>query len=301
MTRYSTPFHAMLLATSALCATTAARAQDFTGAVTLGYANTSTNNGGDSIDTYGLQGILDADFGNGLSIAADLGLSRSSSSGFDVNTTDIRIKPRYRFASGLTLGAYVEHLNLSFDGSDFGLTSYGATLGYDTGALAVEAFVGQTDSDQNGTDKISDFGVNLVYSPADNLAVGGSLARSSSDGSDIDTFRLGAAYALNDTWTLFGAVESSNLGDLDITSFSAGASYDLTGLMGRPAAVSLELERTRLGSSGSSDDNINTVRLGVTIPFGKPGVQVPLNSAAHNALRPRHNAFPSLISQGLGA
>ena len=71
MTRYSMPFPAILLATTALCTTTAARAQNFTGAVTLGYANTSTNNGDDSVDTYGLQGILDADFGNGLSIAAD--------------------------------------------------------------------------------------------------------------------------------------------------------------------------------------------------------------------------------------
>ena len=301
MTRYSTPFHAMLLATTVLCTTTAARAQEYSGALTFGAARLSAN--GDDVSTYDIQGYIDADFGNGLVIGADSRLGRSDfgGDGGNLDSTEFRLTPRYRFASGLTLGAYVEHLNLSFDGSDFGLTSYGATLGYDTGALAVEAFVGQTDSDQNGSDKISDFGVNLVYSPADNLAVGGSLARSSSDGSDIDTFRLGGAYALNDSWTLFGAVESSNLGDLDITSFSAGASYDLTGLMGRPAAVSLELERTRLGSSGSSDDNINTVRLGVTIPFGKPGVQVPLNSAVHNALRPRHNAFPSLISQGLGA
>jgi predicted porin len=300
MSRFSLPFRAALLATPALFAFSSAQAQEFSGAVTLGYGNISASGEDGHINVLSLQGILDADFGNGFTVGADLGFARSNFDdeigGGDINTTDIRIKPRYRFASGLTLGGYVEHLNLSSDGFDVGLTSYGVTLGYDTGTLDIEAFAGQTDLDEGGDDKIDDIGINVVYTPADNLAFGGSIARSSSDGSDIDTLRLGAAYALNDTWTLFGALESTDIEDIGVTAISIGASYDLTALMGQPATLSLELERTRLDTG---DTDLNTVRLGVTMPFGKRGVQVPLNSAAHNALRPRHNAFPSLISQGL--
>jgi hypothetical protein len=298
MTSLSALFRTTCLALPAVLAMTAAQGQEHSGAVTLGLSNGTFGNDDDELSRLSLEGILDADFGNGFTLGTDLGFSRSKINEFDVNATDLRLKPRYRFANGLTAGAYVEHVSFSADGDDLSLTGYGLSLGYQTDTLDVALHVGETESDGGfGGEALSDVGLTLLYTPSEALAVGAQLVRSDGNNDSLETLRLGAVHALNGDWTVFGGLDFASIDDTDFTTFGIGASYSLASVFGRPAALSFEYERTSL-DGGFGDSDLDTLRLGLTIPLGPTGVQEPINSTAHLALRPRHNALPTLVASG---
>ena len=273
------------------------QAQEFSGRLTFGLSETSVDDFDGSLRSMGIDGLLGVNFGNGLTMDADLRLGRTDSEGEDLSTTGIGLAARYQFQNGTTLGAYAERDGISFDGDDLTLTSVGVLLGYSAGPVRVEAYVGQTDL--GDTDVTSDdIGLYLSYATGQGLALGGGIAKSDVDGDDLTMFRLGAVQDLNTDWTMFGGLEMADEAGIDYSSLGIGISRDVSSVLGMPSSVSVEYLRQTI-SDGTDDVGLNTLRLGMTLPFGKDASQLPVNSLTQKVLRPRHNALPATITSGL--
>jgi hypothetical protein len=124
--------------------------------------------------------------------------------------------------------------------------------------------------------------------------------------SDLDTgFRhtnltsigIGASHDFGAGITGFGGINRVDFdaANLDTTSYGLGVGYDLSQISSVPGQVSLELARTNLDASIGGDVDVDTVRLGVTIPLGASRSQAPLNSLADSVMTPRHNALSTLF------
>jgi len=62
-------------------------------------------------------------------------------------------------------------------------------------------------------------------------------------------------------------------------------------MTGFSATVSLEAARTDLAPS-----DIDTLRLGLTLPLGKKGPMLPMNSVADSVLNARHGALNAALT-----
>lgn len=299
------PFLRVFLAASALAAAAApaAQAQTWTGGATLGFGRTTLDGADGSLRNTSLDGTIAADLGNGFSLGADLSLNRLSSDGDDLNATLIGLSGAYSFGGGFSVGAYVERASLDIDllGDDLTATSYGLTAGYAQGPLRAGLFIGMTETDPDLPDGVDvrDFGIIVHYQASPELHFGGSLVRTTIDGfgdsADLTAFGIGAAYDVAPDWTVFGGIARTSVSeiDADVTSFGLGVSYDTSAAFRFPSFVSLELARTNASLDGD-DADLDTVRIGLTIPLGE-GARVPLNSVAHTAMNPRRNALSSTL------
>lgn len=287
----------------------AVEAQDFTGAATLGYGSSSVDGNGD-FSSLTFDGIVDADFGNGLSGGMGLSLARidpdAVAEDTEINTFELDVM--YTFANGFGVGAYYDRGRISEDLGLAGLTSEGKVesiglqAGYALNDIEVLAFFGKSETDPDLPSGVDwkDLGASVQYAPSSDLIVGGHLMRSTIDGPggdvDLDSFGLGGAYAFGNGWMGFAGVQRASLDDigLDATTFGAGVAYDLSNITSVSVIASLELARTKLDDGASSLD-VDTVKLGFTIPLGVKAVTSPLNSVANSAIAPNRNALTSTI------
>lgn len=294
------PFRAALAASCALCAFSTAQAQDVSGAVTLGYSSITFDNSNFDANTTSLDGYFDVDFGNGFSIGADVGIQSLDIDGASdrFKTVDAALNGRYRFASGLTLGGYVEATRLDFGPGDTNFSSYGVTLGYATQNWSVEGFIGKTDIDFSNND-LTDYGFLASYKPVAAVTLGGGVIRSEFDGGDeaYTLVRLAGIYDISPAFSVFGGFDRLSIDSTDLTDVGIGVGYDLAQFTGRSVILSLEYSQIDLNNSGS---NIDIVEFGVTIPLGTGASKVPLNSVAGNVLRSRHSALSGLFDTSIG-
>jgi hypothetical protein len=286
----------------------ASLAQDLSGAATLGYANSSVSNGGGDVNSYTLDAIGDFDFQNGWNLGLDGSFAHVDPEGSGSgNVTDLGTKLQYHTYSGAIFGGYVDYLD--FDGNGLltgsgNATSYGFTGGYGNQMIRGEANIGWTDASGAGLGATSDwmdYGINVAYTPTENTKIAGHWQLSDLDtrisGTNLTSIGIGASHYFGAGLTGFGGISRVDFdaANIEATSYGIGVGYDLRQVSTLPAQLSLELARTNVDAGAGFDADLDSVRLGVTIPFGaRGGSNAPLNSLAESIMTPRHNAISTL-------
>lgn len=293
-----------LLALLISAAPVAVQAETVTGALTLSYTRHSQDSS--EMNTTGLDGRLDVAMDSGLSFGIDLGHATMSPDGapFDFEAEFYAFEADYAFGNGMSAGVFMDRLTMGIDGVpiDVTLKTNGLTFGYAGSGFEGEAFIGQTDISffiLPPTIDIKNYGVNGSYTGMAGLEVGAAFHRARlSDGGfseDIDFSGVAATYLINDSLMVFGGFgqldSAAFLGNLD--SVGLGVSYDFGTKMGFASSVSLELGRV---SQDGFDQDV--VRLGLTVPLGKTGPVLPMNSVADAVLNPRRGAFNAGMTAG---
>ena len=288
----------------ALCALPNLAAADaFSGNLSLGYANLTVD--GESEQTTSLTGQVELETDAGLVASARFDrLSGKLEGGLgNLGTTLMGVSAGYKVTPALGLGVYVERSEI--DLTDFGdlaqMNSYGVTLGYQAYGVDLEAFYGRstTEEDMGGV-KIEDMGLfsRTQFGPALTLASNAVVTRISDSGDSAMLMQSGLAvvYAANDQVTVFGGVSRTSPDGLDVeaTTSGLGVSYDTSAMTSFGSVLSLELARTTLSVDTLSED-LDTVRLGLTIPFGAAASKVPGSSVAGSVMTPSHSAVSSLL------
>lgn len=296
---------ALALCLCTISAPTLAVAQEMSGAVTLGFGDHEVADIDQGLSTASLDGRMNLAFANGMTFGVNAGYLDLGIDGapIDINGTFVGLDVGYKMASGLSFGAYAEQLTADAGiGIDLTLKSIGAKAGYQTGDLDFGAFLGRTSVSPDITGLEADtIGFSARYTAMDNLTLGGSFQRASlsaggSEEIDIDLIGIAGAYDINAQFSLFGGVSRTTIdeADLDITTTGLGVGYNLD-LGGVSSMVSLELARTDLSAFGGGTD-LDTVRLGFTLPLGGSGAAAPLNSVADSIFNPRHGAVNAALT-----
>ena len=276
-----------------------ALAQDTSGAITLGFGEHEVSDIDQGLSTASLDGRVNMTFASGMTFGVNAGYLDLGIDGapIDIDATFVGLDVGHKMASGLSVGAYAEQLTADAGlGIDLSLKSIGATAGYETGNLDFGAFLGRTTVSPDITGLEADtLGLSAKYAAMEKLTLGGSFQRASlsaggSEEIDVDLIGLAGAYDITEQFSLFGGASRTTIdeADLDITTMGLGVGYDLN-LGGMSSMVSLELARTDLSAFGGGTD-LDTVRLGFTLPLGGAGTEAPLNSVADSIFNPRHGA-----------
>lgn len=279
-------------------------AQDISGAATFGYGLSSASDGFPDTSVRALDGKIGLTYANGLRLGASATSGRADVDGIaeDVSVNVFGFTGGAAFADFWNAGAYYEYASLGVDGfGDTGIDSYGVFVGYDSDLMALEAFLGETDGDAlNGTGvDWKDLGARGSFNIGMDAAVGGHVMRSRLSGGgakiDLTSVGLGGHYAFGNGLTGYAGITRGEVDDLDgtLTTFGAGVGYDLSMTAGFPATVSVELARSQI-DDGVDKYNENTLRFGVTVPFGG-GKGVPMNSVASGAMNPNRTALTTAI------
>ncbi|WP_138935748.1 hypothetical protein [Roseovarius arcticus] len=297
-----------LLVCALLAFPTTSLAQDISGAATLGYGHSTTSDGGGDLNSYTLDGIGKFAFQNGWSIGAEGSFVHADPDGGsgDINVSDLGLRLQYQTFSGAMFGGYVDYTDFNGNGlltGDADATSYGFTGGYGNQTIQAEANIGWTDASIAGVGNSSDwidYGVNVSYTPTADTKIAGhwqlSDLNTNASGSNLASYGIGASHNFGAGFVGFGGISRVDFdaANVEATSYGIGASYDLRQISTVPAQISLELARTNL-DAGGSDADVDTVRLGITIPLGVRENGAPLNSLADSIMAPRHNALSTLF------
>lgn len=242
-------------------------------------------------------------FGNGASLGVQVGKIDMPISGTPVTLEGefFALDGAYRFGNGVKVGAFVDRLTMGADIApiDITLKTNGVSLGYEGQVFEVESFVGNTSlSPAMLAVDIDNLGITASYTGKPGLEVGATYLRAklSSGGmsENIDFTGVGATYVLGQSYIVFGGISQADffLGGTELDTMGLGVGYDLAAMTGFGATVSLELAQTEAG--GTTD--IDTIRFGLTLPFGKSGPALPMNSVADSILNPRHGAFNAALT-----
>lgn len=280
-------------------------AQDMSGAVTLGFGDHNISDIDQGLSTASLDGRINLSFANGMTFGVNAGYLDMGIDGapVDITATFVGLDVGYKMASGLSFGAYAEQLTGQISGIpiDVSLKSIGAEVGYATGNLDLGGFLGRTSVSPDIADIEADtFGLSAKYAAMPNLTLGGAFQRAtiSAGGgeTDVDLLGLAGAYDINEQFSLFGGYSRTTIddADADISTMGLGVGYNLD-LGGVASTVSLELARTDLSALGSGTD-LDTVRIGFTLPLGGAGAEAPLNSVADSIFNPRHGAVNAALT-----
>lgn len=296
----------LLMTTAALALLPlSALAQTVSGVATIGYGMTNISGVDVDLNTTSISTRANLDMGNGLSFGLNLTGAAVGIDGvpIDISALMFGVDVTYAFANGFSVGTYLENSTISIDLLPIDLTvkSFGVELGYQMGALELGGFAGITETSPDvgyfGIE-IRDLGLQAQYAISPRAMVGGSFVRStiSTPGPtvDVDTVGIAGTYDFNDTWGMFAGVSQTSidlLGGGELTTFGVGFSYDMSSLLSVPATLSLELART---SISDVSETMDTVRLGLTFPYGKAS-SLPLNSVAGAVLHPRGNSVVNTL------
>lgn len=296
----------ILAAVMVLANPVTATAMEWTNTITVGAGFGTLSGGGGDVTTYSLDFSGAADFGNGLHVNYDLGFIGADfpTLGFNADTLSGMIAPRYQFSEvPVSVGAYVDYgeLGISGLGSNLSATSYGATLGYEAETWRATAFLGTTDTDPAlpaGT-SVTDFGLMIGVEASDRMSFAANAVRSqiNSGGTsvDIDIVEVGGTYQVTNNIDLFAGISrASAIGILDISTYGLGASYFFGDMVGIPLTASVEVARSELDVIVPLV-TMDTVRFGLTMPIGKGGAKLPLNSLAGAIQNGRHSAATQSI------
>ncbi len=283
-------------------------AQEFQGAATLGYGQSSASDGGGDLGTFTADAIGSLDFNNGVYWGLDAKYFNADPDDVSGNLSllDLGTTLNYQFAGGGVIGAYVDYADENLDtglGFDLGAdaTSYGISGGYVAEGFGFEAWLGETSTSPSlpsGVDW-TDYGALFRYQASETAVFGAHYVRSDLSGAggsiDLSSIGIGGYYQFAEGWGAYAGISRQSLGDLDTdaTTYGIGLDYDFRQISEFPAQLSLELARTDLDVGGASG-NLDTVRLGLTFPLGQRNVATPLNSVARAAMAPRHNALTTL-------
>ncbi len=294
---------ALLLVT--ISAPSLAVAQDMSGGVTLGFGQHSVDEIDQDLSTATLDGRVDFAFANGMTFGVEAGYIDLGIDGapMDISGTNVELDLGYKLENGLSFGAYAGQTTIDAGiGVDLSLKSIGAEIGYATGGWDLGLSLGRTSTSPDLGVDIDNLGLTVKYAAMPNLDIGGAFLRATLDvggtDADVDMLGLAAAYDINEQFSLFGGVSRTSQDDLDldVTTMGLGVGYDLSQMTGMASVVSLELARTELEVSGLGSTDLDTVRIGLTLPLGGKGTEAPLNSVADSIFNPRHGAVNAALT-----
>jgi hypothetical protein len=276
------------------------------GEVTLSFGLTDSNGLDDDIGATFLGFSVDTELGSNVLAGLDLNLvaASTSSAGTDIDAdiTGFGVDLAYRLNSGLSFGAFLQRneLDASVDGFDlFGdvsATSAGLLVGYSVDALDISAFAGTTTTEPELVDTdISDFGFALRYQPNDTSVIGGNFLSTNVESGGVDStlslFGLAGGVRLSEQWSVFAGLNVADLEDtaLDVTNLGVGVGYTMPYAR---ATIFAEVSRATL-SDGMDDIDLDTLRVGMSFPFGSKGTSVPRGTVAGGVLTDSYSAAVS--------
>ncbi|MFD0859558.1 hypothetical protein [Roseovarius aquimarinus] len=302
-----TPFKGNMVLCALMMVPGAAIAQDISGAATLGYGFSSISNGGGDLNQFTLDGAGDIDFLNGLALGLTGGLVHADADrGGDISLTDLGADLAYTSVGGATFGGYLDYTDFGGNGLLTGSTdtsSYGLMGGYAGDLLQLTANLGWSDASGAAVAGVSDwmdYGLNVSYTPSDQTRIAGHWQLGDLDnalgGDDLSSIGIGASHVFGAGIIGFGGISRTEFdaANLEATSYGIGVGYDLSQISNLPAQMSLELARTNVERAARPDADVDTIRLGVTIPLGARASAAPLNSLANGIMSPRRNALSTL-------
>lgn len=297
----------------------AATAQDFSGAVTLGYSHTKQSDLDVSLNGATIDGRLNFNLGGGASLGLryDSFLLNVAGADLDISGNLIGLDVNYDVSEAFSAKVFMDHAEIGGESMGVKLSglasikSFGIEGHYKTGALDFGAFYAKNEIGGlvglllAGADlSVDTLGLTAKYEPSQDLVVGGTIMRTTLDigvipaKADIDYLGVAAAYGISDQFSVFGGLSQTRQSDmgLKLNTIALGGSYDLSDRAGFPLIASLELSRTTLKSSfGGLEPDVDSIRLGITMPLGKGSAKAPLNSTADAILNPSHD----VLSQSL--
>jgi hypothetical protein len=297
---------ALALCLLTISAPALAVAQDMSGAFTLGFGDHEISDIDQGLSTATLDGRVNLTFANGMTFGVNAGYLDLGIDGapVDITATFVGLDLGYKMTSGLSFGVYAEQLTADAGlVIDLSLKSIGAKVGYETGSLDLGAYLGRTSVSPDIAGIEADtFGLSAKYAAMPNLTLGGTFQRATlsvgggADEADVDLLGIAGAYDINEQFSMFGGISRTSIdeADADITTMGLGLGYNLD-LGGFASTVSLELARTDLSVFGGGTD-LDTVRLGLTLPLGGAGTEAPLNSVADSIFNPRHGAVNAALT-----
>lgn len=288
-----------LLALLVTAAPFAVQAETVTGGLTLSYTQHSVDAFGVELDSTGLDGRLAIDMENNLSFGIEIGQSSTSLDGIpiDLEAEFYGFDTSYAFGNGMSAGLYMDRFAIGLEGIPIELTlkSKGITFDYVGNGFTAEAFYGTTDVILVDIDN---FGISGSYTGMEGLEIGAVFHRANlslgGSSANLDFKGVAATYMATPSLMVFGGVgtlDVAGLGELD--SKGIGVSYDLGASMGFSSSISLEVGQTSLGGLDA-----DVIRAGWSIPLGKKGAVLPMNSVADSILNPRRGALVAGLTSG---
>jgi len=293
--------YASSLAVLALLSAPSIAAAEISGAATVGLGRSTVDGASGEINEYS----LDFDFnyaGTGnLSFGASGGFRRLDvDGGGELDSTNLNVEALYGLSNGFDVGAYYGYSNFDLGGSSQDFKAYGLLFGYGAGAFEGELALGQVDVDGITANEFSLFG---RYNVSDQTQILGEIGTVRDDGDGFNLFGVGVNHSINDQFGVFGAIRRGSAvggGDFNTTELSIGMDYRLAALSSFGALLSLELARVNLDTGGGGDADINSVRLGLTMPLGGDGRKaLPLNSGASALDGSMRSTYQRFLSSGL--
>lgn len=269
---------------------------EMAGDVTLAFGQSDIQNIDEDLTTSYLGLSLSGDLGSNVTAGVNFGLNRASVDDIDadIDLQSLGANAAYRFASGLSLGAYLQRdaidatvLGIDVLG-DLSATSFGLSAGYGTDMVEMSGFLGRTTTDPDLPDDadITDFGLSARFQPTEAGVVGATLIRSQLESAagdaTLSSYGLAGGVTLSETWSLFAGASRADLDvfDLDATTVGIGAGYKMPYF---PGQLFAEVSRTTL-SDDVGDVDVDSVQLGISFPFGKSGAQIPNGTVAGSIL-----------------
>lgn len=292
--------YAFPLAAAALLALPSMAAAEISGAATVGLGRSTVDGASEEINEYS----LDFDFnyaGTGnLSFGASGGFRRLDVGGGDeIDITRINLEGIYSLNNGFSVGAYLARVGLGVGGSDEDINAYGLLFGFGGSEFEGELALGQVEIDGQDANEVSFFG---RYNLSQQTQLLGEVGFMREDGAGFNLYGLGVNHAINDQFGVYGALrraETTDDGGFEATEFSIGVDYRLDAISSVGALLSLELARNNFDTGGGGDLNVNTVRLGVTLPLGGNGSKaLPLNSGASSLMGNTRSTLQRVYSSG---
>lgn len=282
---------AALLASATLLTPAAVLAQDLTGSFALGYTHGEGN--GDLLDAKGItfEGAARYELGNNFALTGRANLDGITVEGLTTEAHIVSLGLNYGFAPNAWAGIFAEYSRLGALGEQTEDVALGLEGGYAFGDATVGGFWGKSK-------ELESVGVLAQYAFGSDLTIGASLAHTEIEAGvadqDVNTFGIAAAYDMGNNVTLFGgAIRSNVVGQMaDVTTFGLGGAYAL-GETFYNASVSLEVARSTFDAA-SIDGDLDTVRVGITVPFGAKAA-APANSVAASVFNPTHNALSPAV------
>lgn len=189
----------------------------------------------------------------------------------------LSVEPEFKLNENFSLGAYWTQNSLSVFNESIDFSSYGASVGFNSDALELQAYAGRTFlEDVLGPDNIeaNNAGISGIWNVSDSFRLFGHVNQTKIQdpipgAPDFSMAAIGVEYAVSDRLNLYGAygtVKASELADLEIQSTTFGMLYDLekVGMLG---SVMFEWSQTDLGGFGPSFGT-NLFTLGWSVPIG---------------------------------
>lgn len=263
-------------------------AQDYTGAVTLGWGKTTFEDSDVENTSLNLEGRIQIALGNGVTVGVKAGRESFARDGEqDGIQSTFGANVAYDLGNGAWAGLYVEGRGLGWQGDDweYTLTTYGIEGGYSFAGIDFAGFIAPADHTNT-------YGVSAKYA-ADTYLVASSFKTARTEGEAEEVFGLAGTYQYN-AFGLFAGAEKLRDSRLDgkTVNWGVGASYTYeTAVV--PVIASIEYGAVEYGFN-DYDYKDETVKIGVTFPLGGSKAVAPLNSVADSVINPS-----KLVSTGI--